>query len=158
RRRRGAWLHRSLRTLSAWQGSLAARPLVPAPSGRVFAQRQGDPEGRAAAGGALDFDPAAVGFDDLAGGGEGPAGAGVVGSGDGALELAEDAVDLGRGEADAAIADLDVDEVAVDVGRDLDRLAQAEGDGVGQEVEQDLLEPDGVPAADDGGDLDGDVG
>src|SRR5437867_835871 len=84
--------------------SLKRRPFLR--SAWLIAERQGDPEGRAGAGGALDFDPAAVGLDDLAGDVEAQAEAAVVGGRDRSLELAEDALDLGGRQADAAIADL----------------------------------------------------
>src|SRR5687768_4275199 len=102
-------------------------------------ERQGEPDGRAAAGRALEADLAAVGLDDAPRDTEPEADPGAVVAGAGAVEALEEPGLVRRRDAGPAVADAQPDGAAGARGRDADRLPlRAVLRGVGQQVHQGL--------------------
>src|SRR5580765_7137126 len=110
-----------------------------------------DGEGRSRARLALDSDRSAQRLDDLPDDPETEADAAVVAAGRGPLEAPEDPFVIVGGDAQPVIANGDDRAVVLAGDADVDRLAVAVLDRVGQEVGDDLIQPAPVPAPDDGG-------
>src|SRR3989338_369136 len=124
-----------------------ASAIVSPGAGRDRRQREFDQERSALAGARAAVDGAAVLLDDAVADGQAQAGApaGGLGGEEGVVDLAQ----VLRGDADAGVADLDLDAAVVVAGADGELAALRHGvAGVDQQVQEDLLELAGV-AADD---------
>src|SRR5688572_24967815 len=112
-------------------------------------ERQHHREGRSDAGLALNDDRTAVRLGELARDEQTEAEPAEMTQRHGALEPAEDPAQRLLLDADAVVRDRDPDRPVAVLGLDLDRLALAVLDGVGEEVREDLLDAEPVPAAGD---------
>jgi len=125
--------------------------------GGVFAgagrrlEGKGHGEGGTLSGLTFDADVAAERLDDLLDDPQAETEAAVVALGDGALEALEDTGLVLGGDADAVISHGEEGDLSVLDDGHLDGVVGAVLDGIGEQVGDDLLEAETIPAADDGG-------